>query len=81
MQKYHCMFVKNQQDEGLKKLAMTEFIVYNNKSASSKLSLFLATKGLHLCINFDKVDLINANICQRVFKQKTVDIFGNMETN
>ena len=49
---------------------MAEFAPNNNESASTKLSPFFATKGLHPRMSFDIIDLSNANICEQIFKQK-----------
>lgn len=59
---------------------MTEFAANNNELTSTKLSLFFATKGLHLCMSFNIVELSNANSRKRTFKQKALDISGIMKT-
>ena len=59
---------------------MVKFAANNNKLASTKLSPFFATKGLHFRMSFDIVDLSNASTCERIFKQKALDISRNMET-
>ena len=59
---------------------MAEFAPINNESASTKLSLFFPTKGMHHHISFDIVDLSNSSTCKRIFKQKASDISGNMQT-
>ena len=59
---------------------MAEFAANNNESVSTKLSLFFATKGLHPRMSFDIVDLSNASTCERILKQKALDISRNMET-
>lgn len=52
----------------------------NNKSTSTKIFLFFATKDLHPRISFDIVDLSNTNTHEQILKQKTFDISGNIET-
>lgn len=47
---------------------MVEFIANNNISASIKLSLFFAIKGLHFYISFDIIELSNNNTCKQNFK-------------
>ncbi len=79
MEKHLCTFVNYQQDDWSAKLAMAKFAANNNELASIKLFPFFASKDLHSCINFDIVDLSNANTCKRIHKQKALDIFGNME--
>ncbi len=59
---------------------MAEFAANNNESASTKLSLFFATKGLHPRMSFDIVELSDASTRERILKQKALDISGNMET-
>ena len=79
MERHLCTFVNYQQDDLSKKLAMAEFAANNNKSAFTKLSPFFATKGLHPHMSFDIVDFSNASTCERIFKQKALDISRNME--
>ena len=59
---------------------MAEFAANNNELAYIKLFPFFASKGLHLHISFDMVNLSDANTCEQINKQKTLDILGNMET-
>ena len=59
---------------------MAEFAANNNKSNSTKLSPFFATKSLHPRISFDKVELFDASTCEQIFNQKALDISGNMQT-
>ncbi len=80
MKRYFCTFVNYQQDNWSEKLVIVEFIANNNKSASTKLSPFFATKGLHFYMNFDIVDLSDASTCEWIFKQKALDISRNMKT-
>ena len=58
---------------------MTKFAANNNKLASIKLSLFFATKGLHLCISFDIMKLFDTCIRERIFKQKAFDTSRNLK--
>lgn len=58
---------------------MVEFVANNNISACTKLSLFCATKGLHLRMSFDIVELSNTSIQKRIFQQKTLDMSGNIQ--
>ena len=80
MEKHLQTFVNYQQDNWSEKPAMAEFAANNNESASTKLSPFFASKGLHPRMSFDIVDLSNANTRERIYKQKALDISGNMET-
>ncbi len=57
---------------------MAKFAANNNKSDSTKLSLFFVTKDLHLRISFDIVELFDTNTCERIFKQKALDISRNI---
>ena len=74
------MFVNYQQDDWSEKLAMAKFAANNNKSASTTLSPFFATKGLHPHMSFDIIDLSNTSTCERIFKQKALDISRNIKT-
>ena len=67
LEKYLCTFVNYQQDDWQGKLAIAKFAANNNESTSNKLSLFFATKGLHLRVSFDKVELSNASTRKRIF--------------
>ena len=80
MERHICIFVKYQQDDWSKKLAMAEFAANNNESAFTKLSPFFASKGLHPYMRFDIVDLFDASSRERIHKQKALDISGNMKT-
>ncbi len=79
MERHLCTFVHYQEDEWSEKLAMAKFAANNNESASTKLSPFFATKGLDPRMSFDILDLSNASTRERIFKQKALDIFRNME--
>ena len=80
MERHFCTFVNNQQDDLSEKLAMAEFAAINNVSASTKLSLFFATKSLHPHMSFDIVELSNTNTHKCILQQKALDIFENMQT-
>ena len=80
MERHLCTFVNYQQDDWPEKLAMAKFAANNNESASTKLSPFFATKGLHPCMSFDKVELSDASTRKRILNQKALDISGNMQT-
>ena len=80
MEKHFRTFVNYQQDDWPEKLAMAEFAANNNESASTKLSPFFVTKGLHPRMSFDKVELSDASTCKRILNQKALDISGNMQT-
>ena len=71
MERYLHTFVKYQQDNWSKKLAMAEFITNNNKLASTKLSQFFASQDLHSRISFDIVDLSNSSTCCQKVKRKS----------
>ena len=64
MERYLCIFVNYQQDDWSGKLAMAEFAANNNESASTKLSFFFATQGLHPCMSFDRVKLSDTSTCK-----------------
>ena len=59
---------------------MAEFANYKNKLAFTTLSPFFTSKRLHPYISFDKVPFSSANTCKRIFDQKALEIFGNMQT-
>ena len=59
---------------------MAEFAANNNKLAFIKLSLFFVSKDLYFCMSFDIIDIFNTNTCKEIYKQKVLDIFGNIET-
>ena len=59
---------------------MAESTGNNNESASTKLSLFFATKSFHPRMSFDIVDLSDTSTRERILKQKALDISGKMET-
>ena len=58
---------------------MAKFAANNNESASTKLSLFFATKGFYPRMSFDIIDFSDPNTHKRIFKQKTLDISGKIE--
>ena len=53
---------------------MAGFVANNNESASTKLSLFLASRGLYLHMSFDIVDLLDTITRERINKNKAIDI-------
>ena len=57
---------------------MAEFAANNNNSASTKLFLFFASKGLHLCMSFDVVDFSDTTTCEQINKKKAIDISESM---
>lgn len=57
---------------------MAKFTTNNNVSASIQLSPFFATKILHPNISFKIVEFFKASIYEQIFKQKTLDISGNI---
>ena len=57
---------------------MVEFIFYNNESTSTKFFPFFACKILNPCISFDILELSDVSTCERIFKQKILDIYGDM---
>ena len=67
MEKHLCTFVNYQQDDLPRKLAIAKFAANNSKSASTKLFPFFITKSLHLCMSFDRIELFNTSICNRIF--------------
>ena len=48
---------------------MVEFAANNNDSASTKLSPFFASRGLHLRMSFDVVDLSDTTTRERINKK------------
>lgn len=58
---------------------MAEFTVNNNKSTSTKLFSFFTIKDLYPSISLDIVELSDINTYERIFKQKVLDIFGNIK--
>ena len=59
---------------------MAEFAANNNQLPSIKLSSFFATKSFHSRMSFDMVDLSDISICERILKQKALDISEKIET-
>ena len=58
---------------------MAEFAANNNESASTKLSPFFATKSLHHCMSFNRVEISDASSRKQIFNQKALDISGNIQ--
>lgn len=52
----------------------------NNKLTFPKLFVFFVTKILHLRMSFEKVELFNDDICERILNQKIFDTSENMQT-
>lgn len=80
MKKHLQTFDNYQQDDWLEKLAMAEFATNNNESAFTKLSPFLASKGLYSRMNFVIVEFFDINTHKRIYKYKDSEISENMET-
>ena len=59
---------------------MAEFVANNNDSASTKLSPFLASRGLHPRMSFDVIDLSDKTICERINKKKAINISEAMQS-
>lgn len=72
MQKYLCTFVHYRQDDWSYQLPMVEFVVNNNDSASTKVSLIFASKELHLRMSFDIVNLSDSITHKQLNKKKAI---------
>lgn len=59
---------------------MAKFIANNNKSASTKLFLFITTQNLYLYLSFNIIELSNTSTCKQLPKQNALDISGIMQT-
>ena len=57
---------------------MAEFAANNNDSASTRLSLFFASRGLYLQISFNIIDFWDITACEQINKKKTNDISESM---
>lgn len=57
---------------------MIEFVINNNDSAFTRLSLFFTSRGLYLCISFDIIDFLDFIICEQLNNKKATDIFKAM---
>lgn len=73
MERYFCTFVNYQYNE-LDKLLIAEILANNKDSASIKLSLFFASRGLHPHISFNVVDFSDITNCKQINKKKTINI-------
>lgn len=62
-----------------KKLIIAEFAANNNESTFINIFFFFNIKNLHLYMSFGIVKLSDASICEQIFKQKALDIFGNIQ--
>ena len=80
MERHLRTFVKYQQDKWVDKLPMAEFAANNNDFSSTKLSPFFASRGLHLRMSFDIVDLSDTTTRERINKKKTIDISEAMQS-
>lgn len=60
---------------------MANFKDNNYKLAFTKLSLFCTITRFYPYISFDIIKFSDTSICKKIFKQKTLNIFKNMETN
>ncbi|WP_375449251.1 hypothetical protein [uncultured Nostoc sp.] len=49
---------------------MAKFVANNNNPASTRLSLFFASKGLYPHINFDVIDFLDTTTCKWIKKKK-----------
>ena len=52
----------------------------NYNSTFIKLSLFFASKGLHLHMNFDVIDFSDITTCKWINKKKAIDISESMQS-
>ncbi len=59
---------------------MAEFAANNNVSLSTKLFLFFTSRGLHLRMSFDVVDLSDTTTRERINKKKAIDISETMQS-
>ena len=79
MEKHLRTFVNYQHEEWLDKLLMAEFVANNNNFAFTRLSPFFASKGLHLHMIFDIIDLSDISTYERINKKKAIDISEFMQ--
>ena len=80
MERHLRTFVNYQQDDWSDKLPMAEFAANNNNSTSTRLSPFFASRGLHLRMSFDVVDLSDTTTRERINKKKAIDISESMQS-
>ena len=59
---------------------MAKFVANNNDSAFTKLSPFFASRGLHLHMSFDVVDLSDKTTRKRINKKKAIDISKTIQS-
>ena len=59
---------------------MTEFVANNNDFLLTRLSSFFISKSLYLCISFDIINFLDIITCERINKNKTIDIFEAMQS-
>lgn len=78
--KRHCYtFVNYKQDEWFEKQVMAKFVEFNSKSTSIKLSASFVKKIFYPCIRYNMIDLSNTSICERMIKEKALNISKNMK--
>ncbi len=80
MERHLCTFVYYQQDDWVDKLPIAEFATNNNVSLSTKLFLFFTSRGLHLCMSFDIIDLSDTTTCKQINNKKAINIFETMQS-
>ena len=80
MKRHLRTFVNYQQDDWSDKLPMAEFAANNNNSTSTRLSPFFASRGLHLRMSFDVVDLSDTTTRERINKKKAINISESMQS-
>ena len=80
MERHLRTFVNYQQDDWSDKLPMAKFAANNNDSNSTRLSPFFASRGLHLRMSFDVVDLSDTTTRGRINKKKAIDISESIQS-
>ena len=80
MERHLRTFVNYQQNDWVDKLPMAEFAANNINSLSTRLSPIFASRGLHLCMSFDVIDLLDTTTCERINKIKAIDISKAMQS-
>ena len=59
---------------------MAEFGIKNNDFLLTRLSLFFISRGLHLYISFDVIDLLHTITHEQINMKKAIDISKAMES-
>lgn len=59
---------------------MAKFSINNNNSVFIKLSPFINLKGLHPCMSFDVIDLLNSTTRKRINNKKAIDIIKAIQS-